>query len=420
MSDPEFNAYLRALGSFLRLDESQRSEISDEFRDHLEARLEELTETGVPRDEAVGAALAEFGDAASLAAHFTSLSRRRRRKFLMRLTFTTAACTALLAFAFWAFAPPGPNGPGPMPVAAQEQAADVAESPAEEQAAVPPVVDSAVPANPVDRAGYERLEAKLKEAAVVQDAFEERLGDVLGTLAERHELTIIPDRTALETEGIALQDSLVTIPKIDGVSLRTVLELILEPAELTFRNQAGLVYITTRTAAEESVVTRIYNVRDLLEGLEPRPADVGALGGGGGGGFGGLGGGGGAFSVPPGVLPAMSGASLVQFGGGGGGLGGGGAGGGGFGGGGLGGGGGQAAPPGRLIYPVDDLIDLLLNVTGGMDNGGPWNEIEGAGGDILPFNGLLAVRQTAEVHRQIEAVLADLRAADAAGILRAP
>ena len=397
MSDPEFDAYLRALGSFLRLNESQRAEIADEFRDHLETRLEELQEAGVPRDEAVGAALGEFGDAASLAAHFTSLSRRRRRKFLMRLTFTTAACTALLAFAFWAFAPPGPNGPGPLPVAAQDEPEPEVAEPAADVAEATPLPDPAAPANAVDRLKYERLEMLLKQAAIIPDYFEQPLRDVLDQLASDFDVSFFADRAALRADGVDLNDELVTIPRIEGVSLRTMLELVLEPAELTFINRAGLIYVTTSAAAEDVLLTRIYNVRDLLEGLEPRPADPGAAAGrqgGGGQGGGGLGGGGGAFSVPPGFVPSLSNAVAGQFGGGGG-----------------------AAekkpcPDGRLIYPVDDLIDLLLNVTGGSDNGGAWVETEGIGGEVRQFDGLLAVRQTAEVHRQIEAVLADLRAAD--------
>lgn len=52
---------------------------------------------------------------------------------------------------------------------------------------------------------------------------------------------------------------------------------------------------------------------------------------------------------------------------------------------------------------------MILSVTGGENFGGPWQITDGTGGSIEHFNGLLAVRQTAAVHRQIEELLAALR-----------
>ena len=73
MSEHEFELYLRLLGKFLRLTPGQQADVADELRDHLEARLEELSRGGLSRDDAIRLALDEFGDAAHLADHFCLL-----------------------------------------------------------------------------------------------------------------------------------------------------------------------------------------------------------------------------------------------------------------------------------------------------------------------------------------------------------
>jgi hypothetical protein len=121
MSEQEFELYLKLLAKCLRLTSGQREEIADELRDHLEERLEELAKAGLPRDKAVVQALDEFGDAAVLAAHFTTIARLKRRRFLMRLSLgSVGVLTAglLIAFAFW---PENRAVRGPDQVVAQEK-----------------------------------------------------------------------------------------------------------------------------------------------------------------------------------------------------------------------------------------------------------------------------------------------------------
>jgi hypothetical protein len=104
MSEQEFDLYLKLLAKCLRLTAGQREQIADELRDHLEERLEELARAGVPREKAVVQALDEFGDAAVLAAHFTTIARLKRRRFLMRLSLGSVGALAaglLIAYAFW-------------------------------------------------------------------------------------------------------------------------------------------------------------------------------------------------------------------------------------------------------------------------------------------------------------------------------
>src|SRR5579859_2984330 len=121
MSEQEFELYLKLLSRCLNLTPGQREQIADELRDHLEQRLEELAQAGVPRDKAVVQALDEFGDAAVLAGNFASVARLKRRRFLMRLSLgSVGVLTAvlLIAFAFW---PENRAARGPERVVAQEK-----------------------------------------------------------------------------------------------------------------------------------------------------------------------------------------------------------------------------------------------------------------------------------------------------------
>src|SRR6267142_4064683 len=112
MSDGEFENYLTLLAGLLRLDGTQRRAIAEELRSHLEDRLDELVARGVSKEEAVRQALAEFGDAAGLAGQFVSISRNRKRRWLMRLTTFSVAATVLIAAGIAIFWPGRNAAPG--------------------------------------------------------------------------------------------------------------------------------------------------------------------------------------------------------------------------------------------------------------------------------------------------------------------
>src|SRR5262249_35987350 len=107
----------------LRLKAPQRAEIADELRDHLEARLQELAARGMAREEAIRAALEEFGDAAELANHFTQVAHIRTRRLIMRYTIGTVLALSLAIVVATAFWPAGPQAPVPVKVIAQTQSA---------------------------------------------------------------------------------------------------------------------------------------------------------------------------------------------------------------------------------------------------------------------------------------------------------
>ncbi len=153
--------------------------------------------------------------------------------------------------------------------------------------------------------------------------------------------------------------------------------------------------MTTKTHAEEHLTTKVYNVRDLLENAtshyEVPPSVIGGGIGGAAGGFGGEGGGGGLggggtggggfFSVPDTAAAAMLLNSVGQFGNGG-------------------------MPQPVPTGPATDLIQAIQKSTSGN-----WMDSDGQGGTLSLFNGLLVVRQTDEVHAQVQKLLDALREA---------
>jgi RND family efflux transporter MFP subunit len=143
MSEQEFELYLKLLSRCLSLTPGQREQIADELRDHLEERLAELAQSGIPREKAILQALDECGEAAVLAANFTAIARLKRRRILMRLSLgSVGVLTAglLIAIAFW---PENRAVRGPERVVAQEKPTPAA--PPAQEAAEPKVTPSQRP-----------------------------------------------------------------------------------------------------------------------------------------------------------------------------------------------------------------------------------------------------------------------------------
>lgn len=252
MSEREFDLYLSLLAKFLKLRPGQRGEIADELRDHLEQRLEELSARGMTRDEAIRAALEEFGDAAELANHFTHISRIRRRRLIMRTTAGTIAALVVVLLLTNAFWPNMPAAPAPARVIAQQQVES-----GKEQKAV------GLPSNAkLDlRAAVEH---KLS-GALEKGAFDNTpLKDALKFLADAANVDILIDHRGLTNEGVA-DDAPVNLSITKTrVTIRTALELILEQHDLSYRIRDGLIQVTTLTRVQEENEVVVYNVRDLI------------------------------------------------------------------------------------------------------------------------------------------------------------
>ena len=104
MTTREIENYIALVSSMLRLSKSQREEIGTELRDHLDTRVEALTEAGYSREDAVRVSLEEFGDAAGLAVQFVNVVNQHRKRWMMRFaTFSIAGvfCLIIGAMAMW-------------------------------------------------------------------------------------------------------------------------------------------------------------------------------------------------------------------------------------------------------------------------------------------------------------------------------
>jgi hypothetical protein len=391
MSDQEFDNYLALLAKLLRLDGKQREAIAGELRAHLEDRLDELMAGGLLRDEAVRLALEDFGDAAGLAAQFGSISRNRRRRWLMRMTTFSAATIILVAAGLAIFWPGRNAGPGVAQVGAQDQPK--------------PTGEEGVPA---DKAGT-------KEASTGQtlaDRLNKRqdftfvetpLKDVIDVLREQTGIQFVLDLRRLEELGVNV-DTAVT-RNLTQVRLSTFLDLVLDELDLVYvERDDELIFITTPENAAATMEVRVYDCRDLLEIATVGPAVPGAARGDGGGGFFG------------GVLRSKD--ILAQFGGAGapaaGGEGGEGGLGGPMGGEAIGGAEGALGGGGGGIVTEHDLrAQRLINVITTAVDPDSWTDVGGVG-SISEFGGLIVISQSARTHKKVEHVLDMLR--EAAGL----
>jgi hypothetical protein len=156
---------------------------------------------------------------------------------------------------------------------------------------------------------------------------ETRLDEVIGYLQELHGITVALDKTALEAINIT-GENLVTL-NVQGVSLRSGLRLLMRSLDptLTYSIQDEVLMITTKEAAQEHMVTKVYPVGDLVVPISYDFQGSGGFGGFGGGGFGGGQQGGGFAGGGGGMGGGMMGGGMMGggggFGGGGGGFGGG-------------------------------------------------------------------------------------------------
>ena len=118
---------------------------------------------------------------------------------------------------------------------------------------------------------------------------EQTLEDVINFIRTEYQIQVQFDRQALVDADVEIDQPTVSV-EVSGVTLRDALRLVLDPQELTFMIKNNVLMITTKEVASQSenLITRVYQVGDLVVPIIP-------LGGGFGGG--GFGGGGGLFVV---------------------------------------------------------------------------------------------------------------------------
>jgi hypothetical protein len=393
VSQQEFENYLALLTRLLKVAPPQRQQLAEEFRAHLEDRLDELLSGGMAQEKAVHKAISEFGDAAVLAAELAQIAQRRRRRLLMKVSYAGVAALALAGLLVVALWPDGRQLQGPPAAVAQGGGQEKAET-----------VTPFAPAN-IARVPHRASEAHAKiQAALDQEAkFDFKdcpLKDFVDFLSENYNIPIILCKGTLEDAAIS-PDTPVT-SSLRGISLRSALRITLGEMKLTFVIWDEVLQITTPEDAETRLVTRVYDCRELLVLPSPpgssRP--IRAKGIAGGGGF---------FAVqdePATSCPAAAGERRQQrFGA-------------------L-----RRAelpkladkaedgekrglrrrrgePPRRELTDAENLIHLITTTV----EPDTWDEMGGPG-TVAEYKGLVVVSQTWEVHEKIERLLNMLHAA---------
>jgi hypothetical protein len=248
MSDQEFENYLTLIGQLLRLSSTQRKAIGEELRDHFESRLTELVESGMSHTEAVRMALEEFGDAAGLAAQFTTVSQTRRRRLIMRCTVGTVAALAAVLVVAMAAWPERQAG-----LMLEKAGAQTAEEKKREEKPQLSARDQA--AADTEKKLNQYFSASFQETP---------LTDVAAFVRDQQKLQIFFDSRVLTDAGMDPTTILITTD-ISNVRVGKFLSLILQAHGLGYRSDdEGFVIISTKEDLDTQLALRIYDCRKIL------------------------------------------------------------------------------------------------------------------------------------------------------------
>jgi hypothetical protein len=124
------------------------------------------------------------------------------------------------------------------------------------------------PALACDDEVSEKIRVALRSKTAV-DFVETPLSDVVKFLKDKHDIEIHLDKSALEDVGIAA-DSPITW-NLKGISLKSVLRLMLRELDLTYTVRDEVLLITTPEVAGASLCVRLYGVGDLVRIDESLP-----------------------------------------------------------------------------------------------------------------------------------------------------
>jgi len=242
MSQQEFDSYLALLCRLLRIAPQQREQVAEEFRAHMEDRLEELLAAGLSRDEAIQQAIGEFGDAAGLAAQLLKIQQGRRKRWIMRISVASVLCVALAGLLCLALLPEHQQ----LPVIAKAQAQQESEK------------SGAVSTSDTPE---ERIEKALSSPSDL-DVHNQPLKDVIASIQQMAKVPVILLVKKLEEAAINLETP-VTFD-VKGISLKSALRLMLGELGLTYVIEDEFVQITTPEDAGSRLHIRVYDCRELL------------------------------------------------------------------------------------------------------------------------------------------------------------
>ncbi len=127
--------------------------------------------------------------------------------------------------------------------------------------------------NPIQLTGEVDDEAERRIKAALNDEttqifVETPLGEAIATTSRLHDIPIVIDNLALQEIGLD-PDVGVNID-LKNVSLRSFLRLMLRDLDLTYLIKDQVMQITTKEAAEENLVTEIYQLPDNVAKKSPQ------------------------------------------------------------------------------------------------------------------------------------------------------
>jgi hypothetical protein len=111
------------------------------------------------------------------------------------------------------------------------------------------------------------LQEQLKQAVSI-DYTDKPLRDILDELRTRFKINIFVDNFSLQQQGISL-DQPVSI-KLEVVSLKSVLNLVLSQVRLVACVKEGVVVVTTPQVAQGPPVPKVYGVADLIKAIKQK------------------------------------------------------------------------------------------------------------------------------------------------------
>jgi tetratricopeptide (TPR) repeat protein len=114
-----------------------------------------------------------------------------------------------------------------------------------------------------ERAAERDIEKKLQQPVTLHYSATP-LREVIDDLRERQGIDIFVDKCALEAQEVSLEFPVSM--RVEDVSLKSALNLVLNSAHLTYVIKDGVLQITTKQAARGKTEGRVYEVADLLDG----------------------------------------------------------------------------------------------------------------------------------------------------------
>ena len=114
---------------------------------------------------------------------------------------------------------------------------------------------------PLLRTGEEAIEQALDETTTLEFV-ETPLQDVVDYLSNQHKVLIVLDKKSLSDVGIAVDEPLTA--NLRDISLRSALGLMLEQFDLAWTIRHDALVITTAESVQGDLVTKVYDVADLV------------------------------------------------------------------------------------------------------------------------------------------------------------